>query len=383
MPHMRKVCVIVLMISMSASALAAPYYVVIASFSNEARAIKFEGSIKGLFPQASHRFDAKKAIHHVFALEGRTIEEAQRLRREIQQIVGFSNAWILEDADAPVPADLGQATASTGVVTLELYTGSSVLLSSSDNSYLSIARNKGEVEQTTRDGLGKAFVFMAKTASGNEVKGRLAVLDRHGNTLSLINTGEVTAFHGKSLPHVLKLVCHVPGYNPEVKFVDVTDPVKTDGFVQNDDGVWLLNFSLTRPMIDEVSLRYCDLFYLNAAVLQPSAKTSMDKLGMLLEENPDWSIVINTHCDSGLKRDIVIAATEDLFDRSLARAKYATDKQLTRERGKVMHDYLVQAGIDSSRIKFMGWGSLDRLVRDAGADTTLNERVDVEITMTF
>ena len=383
MLHMKRLCVILLLISMSTGALAAPYYVVLASFSDETKARRFQASIQSLFPAASRRFDSHKAIHHVLAVEGRTIGEAEMLRREIQQIAGFSNAWIFADTYASALTDQGHATVSNGVVKLELYTGSSVLLSSSENSYLSIAQNKGEVELTTRDGLGKAFIFFAKTPSGNQVKAQVAVLDQHGNALSVINTGQATGFYGKNVPDVLKLVCDVPGYNPEVKLIDVTRPGTMSDYVQNKDSVWQLTFYLTKQTIDEVSLRYCDLFYLNAAVLQPSAETSMDKLATLLKENPDWAIVINTHCDSGLRRDIVIAAPEDLFDRTLARSKYASDKQLTRERGRVMHDYLVEAGIDSKRIRLMGWGSLDRLVRDPGADTRLNERVDVEVMMTF
>lgn len=380
---MKKICVIVLMISMSTSVVAAPYYVVLASFSDETKARKFQASIQAIFPEASRRFDPHKAIHHVSAVEVPTMEEAEKLRREIQETMGFSNAWIFADGHASALTDYGQAIASNGVVKLELYTGSSVLLNSSHNSYLSIAQNKGEVEQTTRDGLGLAFIFSAKTPSGNQVKAQVAILDQYGNTLSVINTGELTGFYGKNMPDVLKMVCQVPGYNPEVKFIDVTSPDTTRGFVQGNDGVWQLTFSLTKQTIDQLNLRYCELFYPDAAVLHPSARISMDTLATLLEENPGWAVVINTHCDSGLKRDIVIAAPENLFDRTLARSKYASDKQLTRERGKVMHDYLVQAGIASGRIRFMGWGSLNRLVRDPGGDMQLNERVDVEVMMTF
>lgn len=369
-----------LILFFSFGAEARSFYVVIASFTQEERAKEFSTSVRDVFEDASFHFDAQRKLFHVFLIRTHEREEAEHYRKEFQHL-GFSDAWIFTEGNEHSAVQHDEEKDSGGPVKLELYTGSTVLISSSDNSYMSISRNNGEVEQTTGNESGHAFSFIAKTRNGHTLPARVVLVDDHGKQLSTFKTNKLVGLSGKNGKERLILICEAPGYSTETKIINLRNLALTRDVIRNDHGVWEVPFNMSRVKPDEVRLVYRGLFHKEASVVEAFGKKNIEVLLALLEGNPSWRIVIESHTNPRPKREIALAASEDIFDISLARFKEASDKQLTTERAEVLQNYLVAAGIRKERITARGWGSLAKVADPAGGDAHLNDRIEVQLVL--
>jgi hypothetical protein len=204
-------------------------------------------------------------------------------------------------------------------------------------------------------------------------------MSKNGGTISSFRSGEVVTFTSRQSRRVLTLVCTSPGYGTMTRQLDLGNPGDLGDIHQHNDGVWEVRFPLTKIKVDDMKLYYNAIFFKDAAVLQPDAKEGMDDLVTLMKENSTWKIVINSHCNAGAKREIVVPGEGGYFDVSQAAKRSASDKQLTTVRGETIRNYLVDHGIDSRRISVMAWGSLDPIVKVPAAKAYLNERVEVSV----
>lgn len=374
-------CTLALLICFSFAVKARSFYVVIASFTKEIAAKRFSRSVSDVFENASFRFDTRRNLFHVFVMQTHGREEAENFRKHLQLVMGFNNVWIFIAGKEHNSVHAEDENGSGGYVKLELYTGSTVLLSSSDNSYMSISRNEGEVQQTTDNDSGQAFTFIAKTPNGHMLPARVVLLDNDGNQVSTFKTNQVVGLSGKNGKERMTLVCDARGYSTETKVINLRHPEATPGVNLNGDDVWEVAFNMSRMKPDQVEFVYRGLFHKDASVVEHFGKKNIEVLLALLTANPGWRIVINSHTNPRPKRQIAVAASEDIFDVSLARSKEASDKQLTRERAQVLQNYLVAAGIAKERITAMGWGSLAKVTDPTKSDAHFNDRVEVELMM--
>jgi hypothetical protein len=361
------------------TALAGPFYVVVATFSTEPGARQFAHSLQSTFEQASFRFDGKKELYYVHLMETGRQAEAENFRNHLQDNFGFRDAWIYANLDTGAPASADERDDS--YVKLELHTGGSVLLNSADNTYVSVSKRHGEKKPTIENRptpVEQAFVFIAETRAGTLIPAKVSVSDTKGNLISVFKTGEPVAVGGKQDSRVLTLHCDVPGFNAITKMINLANPATLD--IQPDSaGIWEVRFTLTRQKADEVALVYHHMFYGDAAIFERAASKTMDVLVGALKGNPAAKIVINSHCNAGEKRPIKLSGgDEHSFDLSEALEKTGSDKLLTKARAEALRNYLVGQGIEAKRISLFGWGSMNLLVNSAADNRSLNDRVEVQ-----
>jgi outer membrane protein OmpA-like peptidoglycan-associated protein len=56
-----------------------------------------------------------------------------------------------------------------------------------------------------------------------------------------------------------------------------------------------------------------------------------------------------------------------------------TAKELSKQRAEAVRDYLVEHGIEKSRMEIMAWGGLNMMVNETSASAKLNDRIEIEI----
>ena len=96
------------------------------------------------------------------------------------------------------------------------------------------------------------------------------------------------------------------------------------------------------------------------ADLRPESITELNKLKQLLEKNPSLQIQLNGHTDN-------VGSEED-------------NLQLSDDRAKAVHDYLVAEGIDKERLKFKGYGETMPIdTNDTPEGRQNNRRTEFEI----
>lgn len=352
------------------------FYVVVGSFSDESTARELAGSLRTVFNEASIKFEHTRQLYHVYVLETDHFREAEKFREELKWKKAIVNGWILSDAGT---ADVGQdGDGADAPIRLELYSGNTVLLSSTDNSILTIAKDRGVVKENTRAESETPFRFIARNHAGLSLPGKVSLM-RNGTQISVFRTGEVVSFSGRQ--EHFTLVCHVPGFSPEIRSIHLSELGKITGVSQDAKGVWEVKFNISKLMVNKVPLIYHNLFYGDAAVMKPSAKEAVDLLAAVAKGG-NGRIIINSHCNPRTTREITMRGSLDqYFEVGDIETKTGSDKQFTRARAETLSDYLVSQGIDRNRISIMGWGSLDMLVKGAEENTDINDRVEVELLM--
>lgn len=102
-------------------------------------------------------------------------------------------------------------------------------------------------------------------------------------------------------------------------------------------------------------------FVQSKAVLQPSSYPELDRLAKIMQDNPSIEIKLSGHTDN--------------------QGDPAKNVQLSEERVKVVEEYLVAKGINTSRISGQGFGGAKPIASNATEETRkLNRRVEFTIT---
>jgi outer membrane protein OmpA-like peptidoglycan-associated protein len=102
------------------------------------------------------------------------------------------------------------------------------------------------------------------------------------------------------------------------------------------------------------------LFDLDSAVLKTQARAILDDVGTVLSKYPDTDLIVMGHTDN--------SGSEQY------------NQQLSERRAQTVSNYLVTRGVDSKRLKHMGFGeSMPVGTNDTSAGRAENRRVEVKI----
>jgi outer membrane protein OmpA-like peptidoglycan-associated protein len=102
------------------------------------------------------------------------------------------------------------------------------------------------------------------------------------------------------------------------------------------------------------------LFTVNSSTLEPTAKTSIAKLGVILNKYPDTNILVTGHTDSD--------GTEQY------------NQSLSEGRAKSVSNYIMSRGINSQRLSVIGLGEGEPAVSNETTEgKRLNRRVEIAI----
>jgi outer membrane protein OmpA-like peptidoglycan-associated protein len=102
------------------------------------------------------------------------------------------------------------------------------------------------------------------------------------------------------------------------------------------------------------------LFATNSSTLESQAKTSINKLAVILNKYPDTNILVTGHTD---------------FD-----GKEEYNQTLSEKRAKSVSDYTMLQGITSSRLSIFGLGETEPVAsNDTEEGKHLNRRVEIAI----
>jgi len=104
-------------------------------------------------------------------------------------------------------------------------------------------------------------------------------------------------------------------------------------------------------------------FDFDKATLRPESKTELENLIKLMNDNPNIKIEISGHTDN------------------IGSAAY--NQKLSESRAKAVVDYLIEHGIDRSRLSYMGYGFEKPIApNDTEEGRQLNRRVEFKIVET-
>ena len=172
------------------------------------------------------------------------------------------------------------------------------------------------------------------------------------------------------------------GYKEVHKYVDYTDPSKTDNDAYVDaQGVWVIPYRLERVEAGDVSVMYNVSFYKDAAIMRKTSQVDLDELAGMMHKNPYYEITIHAHCNGKKKREVLaLGAKKNYFDVDGSVRLTASARDLTALRAEAIRSYLVDHGVDPQRVNVFAWGGSDMLVKEDSPNANVNDRIEIEFT---
>ena len=142
------------------------------------------------------------------------------------------------------------------------------------------------------------------------------------------------------------------GFLSDMKSISIQDTY--------DQDFYNLDISLIKVKVGKKVVLNNILFETGKSILTPGSYTELNRLFNILLDNPQMKIEISGHTDK--------TGSETINFR------------LSESRAKAVVDYLVQMGIDRTRLEFRGYGSLQPIADNATPQgRTKNRRVEFKI----
>jgi outer membrane protein OmpA-like peptidoglycan-associated protein len=115
--------------------------------------------------------------------------------------------------------------------------------------------------------------------------------------------------------------------------------------------------------------------------MMPESKYELTSLLTMMKENPSYTIKLHGHTNGNYFGKIIgTGKVQDFFSiADDATTTIGTAKQLSERRASIIKNYLIENGIDQSRILVKGWGGKRPLFDKNGANAKKNIRVEVEL----
>lgn len=146
--------------------------------------------------------------------------------------------------------------------------------------------------------------------------------------------------------------------------------VKAEGYLFHSENFDIPNAAAYQEIEKDIYLKKVEVgkeivlrnifFDFDKATLRPESTAELERLATLLRENPTIKIEISGHTDN--------------------KGSAAYNKTLSEKRAKAVVDYLISAGIDASRMTYVGYG-FDKPIasNDTEAGRQLNRRTEFKI----
>jgi outer membrane protein OmpA-like peptidoglycan-associated protein len=142
----------------------------------------------------------------------------------------------------------------------------------------------------------------------------------------------------------------------------------------------VINFDLVRYQKGDITTLYNVYFFNDAAVMLPESKFELNSLLQLMNENANYRIMLHGHTNGNYTGKILtVGSDKDFFTLEGARESLGTARELSRSRAEVIRDYLIDSGVDASRIEVKAWGGKRPLYNKNSVNAKRNVRVEVEI----
>lgn len=377
-------------------------YVVIGAFAVHRNAIKFTSRAAALKYDARYEFNPNRNLYYVYVLDTKdrevALSEARRLRIESE----FNDAWVYGGVlgEEGPGVDINPVTETQlGAVqrdNLMASSGSSQTtalppgeasgekpLDSEATIATAAPRPAGQASREVEDAaLGTRFLFNVFRASDREsVAGDVDVIDtdRSRKVATYKANESVRVASPANKTGGISVMCEVFGYRKVQHDLNYNDPGGA-GIQRDVDGNVVVPFELVRLQRGDIAVMYNVYFFKDAGVMRPESRYEVTSLLEMLRENPNYKIKLHGHTNGGAPGKIISMGKEkNFFSLSGTKEGVGSAKKLSEERAEVIREYLLNEGIDPSRMQVKAWGGKRPIHEKNSPRAEENVRVEVEI----
>jgi outer membrane protein OmpA-like peptidoglycan-associated protein len=379
--------ILTFILTIDANAQTNQYYVVIGAFAKESNAKKFSGFSRSRFFQSTYEINPSRKLFYVYVIKTSDKEEAFNQVRILQKEDAFGDSWVFNGSlgtskptvvaveEKPVPEET-----TTPVVTnpaTEVKEEPKVT-----EPVITETVPSPQTEKPKRVVKGKLFKFDIQTPAGEPLVGNVHHVDfKKGRDIAAYSSSDYSDVpRPTDRNEPMTLICGIFGYKEITQLVDYENPSLTEGAKQDEENAWVIPFKLERLKKGDVSVMYDVSFYKDAVIMLPRSQEELDELVSMMNSNPGYIIKVHGHTNGNNKRKIIaLGKTRNYFDMKGSDQKNGSAKELSKQRAEAVRDYLVEHGIEKSRMEIMAWGGTNMLVGENSAGAKLNDRIEIEI----
>jgi outer membrane protein OmpA-like peptidoglycan-associated protein len=355
------------------------YYVVVGAFSTEENEKEFTTHLPTFNSDTAYAMRDQKNLVHLYVLKTSSEDVAIERSLELQKAI--------EDAkhESRVPGNYESVSINNYNQTNEITFRSETELTAENNV---MAEASGSRDGSSHGSLAMApikpksqvFKFTIEDDNGQFLPGKVHFVDfEREKDLAAYPSSTYTDLINPGKNEEMALVCGIFGYKQSEKYIDYAAPETMEGAYRDDNGAWVIPYHLERLEKGDVSVMYNVSFHKDAVIMLPESKTDLDELVRMMKENPNYEITIHGHCNGKFDRRITMPSTRDLFDVTNSIKTVGSAKMLSNLRANAVRNFLINEGIEASRIKTFAWGGRYMLVKPDSNYASLNDRIEIEI----
>jgi outer membrane protein OmpA-like peptidoglycan-associated protein len=377
-------------------------YVVIGAFSVRRNAVKFTSRANGYADQLKHNamfgLNANRKLYYVYVLVTEDHEEAIREATRIRTETKFADAWVyngsFEVGDKVMQntnVDINPITRKTikevkkmdDVAPQEEVTAPAQQPTTEVTETKQTPANKYVSVSDTGNGSEKKFIFRLVRGTDNaEVNGDVDVIDEQKSRKLGTYKGnqQVNVLLPSSGNRKLGLIADVFGYRKSQREIDLNARMEDDITIDENQDI-VVPFELVRLQKGDISVMYNVYFYKDAAIMRPESRYEVNSLLEMMKENPKYKIVIHGHTNGNAAGKIIEMGegSKNFFSLTGTKEGVGSAKKLSEERGNAIKAYLIDNGIDATRMEVRGWGGKKPIHDKMSNRAQENVRVEIEI----
>lgn len=372
-------------------------YVVIGAFAVQGNAVRFTSHAAALKYDARYEFNPNRNLYYVYVLDTKdrevALSEARRLRVESE----FIDAWVYGGnlGDEGPGVDINPVTETQlGTVRQDNLlsqeasqatsaTASQAPLDSETTVATASPQPAGKASREVEDAaLGTRFIFnVFRMSDKTKVEGDVTVIDtdRSRKVATYKANESVRVASPANKTGGISLMCEVFGYRKVQHDLNYNDPAGS-GIERDAEGNVVVPFELVRLQRGDIAVMYNVYFFKDAGVMRPESRYEVTSLLEMLHENPNYKIKIHGHTNGGAPGKIIsIGEDKNFFSLTGTREGFGSAKKLSLERAEVIRGYLLNEGIEASRMQVKAWGGKRPIYEKNSPRAEENVRVEIEI----
>lgn len=361
------------------------YYVVVAAYakSKENMAIMYVNSLRSKgYNNANYGFNTSRNLYYVYLNYFTTLKEGILDMLDTRKKGVFTDAWVrvipgvikppVEESDTlniPLPEPVDTTAVSIDTIQVEVE-----------------EELEEKVLQTEPLSLTNSEVFfnLFNATNNRIIEGDVEIVDpERARLLDKAKSNEYVLLPDpKNNTGKLLLIAEVFGYRKMQYEINANSPLtdSTESFVEMLGTTFVIYFDMVRYRKGDIVTLYNVYFYNDAAIMMPESKYELNSLLELMQENKNYRIRLHGHTNGNYHGKIITGVDDNFFSlNGETRTTLGSAKELSGLRAKAIANWLVNNGIDPSRVEIKAWGGRRPLFDKNGPNARKNVRVEVEV----
>lgn len=368
------------------------YYVIVGAFGLEEGAASYtQDLMKSGKKNARYAFYPPKGLYYVHLGKHLDSKRPTADLKELRNESGFDKAWVFKATPYDRPDEGEQKIVAEEIVEEEPEKIQEVQEIIEEDDAIEEVDNTeiSGVLDLTGDAEGEDYFLylnVTRLNDGREVNGNVEIIDPDKLRRVKLAEAHASEFIPKSFSRSgnVEMICEIFGYKKVQHDFNIAKPFNemTEPFLSYIDSRLVVDFQLERLSKGDLVTMYNVYFYKDAAIMRAESKYELNQLLEMLQENPNYQIMIYGHTNGNNSGPIITLQDDSkgYFSKSApTNEKKGSAKKLSQERASIIKKYLVNQGIDESRMTAKGHGGKKSIYKKLDPLAYKNVRVEIEI----